>query len=111
MLFKAANANLIKHLCSNLYPGAVIRLQYADDTILFSAKNIDYATNFKWVITFFEQVSHMRINYSKSELIPLCLVEEEILVFTEILGCAIGKFPTKYLGTPLHYDKLRKEDI
>ena len=28
-----------------------------------------------------------------------------------ILECTEGTFPIKYLGIPLHYDKLRREDI
>ena len=63
------------------------------------------------VLTCFEQVSGMRINYSKSEFIPLCLDEEEIVVIKDILGCNSGSFPIKYLGIPLHYEKLRREDI
>jgi hypothetical protein len=53
----------------------------------------------------------MRINYTKSELIPLCLEEEETIFFAEILGCVVGNFPIKYLGIPLHYEKLIREDI
>jgi hypothetical protein len=56
-------------------------------------------------------VSGVRINYEKSELIPLCVNEEEVPSFLNILGCALGKFPIKYLGIPLHYSKLRREDI
>jgi hypothetical protein len=36
MLAKAVEARLIKGLCSDISPGGVIFLQYADDTILFS---------------------------------------------------------------------------
>jgi hypothetical protein len=54
----------------------------------------------------------MRINYGKSELVPINLDPDEIFSFKNILGCAIGAFPIKYLlGVPLHHDKLRKEDI
>ena len=111
MLIKASDADLIRGLCSDLCPGGVICLQYADDTILLREKDPVLATNLKWVLTCFEQVSGMRINYSKSELIPLGLEEDEIQNFTKILGCVVGNFPIKYLGIPLHYDKLRREDI
>jgi hypothetical protein len=53
----------------------------------------------------------MRINYSKSELIPLGLEPEEIEALANILECTIGEFPIKYLGIPLHYDKLRRADL
>jgi hypothetical protein len=31
--------------------------------------------------------------------------------FSQIFCCKIGEFPIKYLGVPLHYSKLRKEDL
>lgn len=111
MLSRAASANLISGLCPSLCPGGVICLQYADDTILFSEANIEKARNLKQVLTCFEQVSGMRINYHKSELVPVGLSEEEALNFSEVFHCPIGSFPIKYLGIPLHYDKLRREDI
>jgi hypothetical protein len=43
------------------------------DTNLYSTEDPELATNLKWVLTCFEQISGMRINYSKRELIPLCL--------------------------------------
>jgi hypothetical protein len=111
MLIKAANANLIKGLCSNLYPGGVMYFQYADDTILFSASSPEYTTNLKWFLTCFEQVSGMRINYNKSEISPLGLDETKTALFADILCCVVGTFPIKYEGIPLHYTKLRREDI
>jgi hypothetical protein len=36
---------------------------------------------------------------------------EEIHEFADIFGCPVGAFPIKYLGIPLHYSKLRREDI
>jgi hypothetical protein len=65
--------------------------------------------NLKWALTCFERVSGMKINYNKSELIPLALDADRIVFFVEIFGCALGNFPIKYLGIPLHYDKLRRE--
>jgi hypothetical protein len=53
----------------------------------------------------------MRINYSKSELIPINIDVPEFNNFLSILDCSGGKFPIKYLGIPLHYDKLRREDL
>ena len=63
------------------------------------------------VISCFEQVSGMKINYSKSELIPMGMEVEEFTPFAGVLGCRIGSFPIKYLGIPLHYNKLRTKDI
>jgi hypothetical protein len=47
MLVKASTAGLIKGLCSDICPGGVICLQYADDTILFSDSDTTYTANLK----------------------------------------------------------------
>jgi hypothetical protein len=68
--------------------------------------------NLKWILTCFELMSGMRINYHKSELIPVNVVEEGILhMYSDVFGCPIAAFPIKYLGIPLHYQKLRREDL
>ena len=111
MLSKAADHSLIAGLCPEVCPGGIICLQYADDTILFLDNDSTHASNLKIVLTWFEQVSGMRINYSKSELIPINMDDQELADFLSILVCNKANFPIKYLGIPLHYDKLRREDI
>jgi hypothetical protein len=37
--------------------------------------------------------------------------EEETECFAGVFGCPVGDFPIKYLGVPLHYSKLRREDL
>jgi hypothetical protein len=110
MLVKGSNAGLIRGLCSNLIPGRVISLQYADDTLLF-LENMEVAINFKWILTCFEQLSGMRINYDKSELIGINLDNMEIGPFLEIFQCVEGHFPIKYLGLPLHFEILKREEL
>jgi hypothetical protein len=36
---------------------------------------------------------------------------EEIEVFAKDFGCPVGSLPIKYLGVPLHYNKLRRENL
>ena len=108
---RARNEGFIKGVLTYNHENGVNMLQYADDTILFIDKDEEKAGNLKKVLTCFEQVSGMRINYTKSELIPIGLTDEEIVSFSNIMGCTVGAFPIKYLGIPLHYDKLRREDI
>lgn len=103
--------HLIKGLCPNICPGGVICLQYADDTVLFLENNLAKAKNLKHVLSCFENVSGMKINYTKSELVPIGMTSEEHIPFSNIFGCPVGDFPIKYLGIPLHYDKLRREDV
>jgi hypothetical protein len=57
-------------------------------------------------------MSGMRVNYHKSEVVPVNVeVEEDIKAFAGVFGCPVGALPIKYLSVPLHYSKLRREDL
>jgi hypothetical protein len=79
--------------------------------MLFLKHNLISAGHLKWIMVCFEQLSKMKINYNKSDLVPVNLDEEEILQYARIFCCKMRSFPFKYLGVPLHYEKLRSEDI
>jgi hypothetical protein len=62
-------------------------------------------------MTIFENLSDMKINYNKSDMVPINLEEDEIQVYARTFCCKLGSFPFKYLAVPLHHEKLRREDI
>jgi hypothetical protein len=64
----------------------------------------------KWALKGFEGISGLKINFSKSELIPLNLSESETITFASILQCKIDTLPLKYLGLPLRWKKPSKSD-
>ena len=111
MLSKAMENNLIGRLLTNFKYGGVVSLQYADDTILFSDCDEAHLKNLKCCLAWFEQLSGMRINFHKSELIPMNLEADEVHKISHIFCCPIGSFPIKYLGIPLHFENLKREDI
>jgi hypothetical protein len=98
MFFKAAQHDLVEGLLPRVIPGGVISLQYPDDTILFLKNDLRMAKHLKWLLTCFEQMSGMRINYHKSDLMAINLPEEEINLFAQVFSCNIGHFLFKYLG-------------
>jgi len=108
MLMKAARHNLISGLLPQVIEGGIISLQYADDTLLFLENDLEKASNMKWLLVCFEQMSRMKINYDKSDLLTIGLDEDSTNAFAKILCCKISDFPIKYLGVPLHYSKLRE---
>lgn len=75
VLTKAASHNLVRGLCPDVFPGGIMCLQYADDTILFLEKDVEKVENLNLVLSCFEQVSGMRISCDKSELISIDLYE------------------------------------
>jgi hypothetical protein len=56
-------------------------------------------------------MSGMRINFHKYDLISINVEECEAQMVVVSLSCMLGQFPMNYLGVPLHYKKLRKEDL
>jgi hypothetical protein len=110
MLAKVANKNLIKGL-STSQGKEVISLQYADDTILFSSIDKPLLENLKNTLTLFEQISGMRINFHKSELTPINLEDSQTHDIAHVFSFPVGSFPIKYLGVPLHFEKLKRENI
>jgi hypothetical protein len=56
----------------------------------------------------FEKISGMRINFNKSEFIPMNLVNEEIHEIAHVLNYLVGALPFKYLGVPIHFKKLKR---
>lgn len=94
-----------------MFARGIISLKYADDTIMFVDSDPKLATSLKWILTCVEQVSGMKINYDKSELIPMGLDTQEAGDLAEIFGCPVGAFPIKYLGVPLHDDRHSREDL
>ena len=53
----------------------------------------------------------MRINYHKSALVLINVDSRDLEGFIDIFQCVEGSFPIKYLGVPLHFDKLSREDL
>ena len=110
MLTKASSHGLISRLLANAIPGGIISLQYADDTLLFLEDSYEKAKNFKWILSCFESLSGVKINFRKSDLITINVDEGRASFLAQIFCCNLGSFRIKYLGVPPHYDKLRRED-
>jgi hypothetical protein len=110
MLWKAARG-LIAGLLQQFRPGGIVALQYADDTLLFSSDEPTLLKNMKGILMLFERVSGMRINFHKSEVIPLNMEEDMCHEIAHPLNCPLGSLPFKYIGVPLHFDRLKREDI
>jgi hypothetical protein len=53
----------------------------------------------------------MRINFHKSEIVPNNVPSEDCNKIAKFFSCPVGGFPIKYLEVPLHYEKLRREDV
>jgi hypothetical protein len=55
-------------------------------------------------------MSSLKINFGKSEIIMVSLDEQKTLLFSELINCASGSWPIKYLGVPVSGPRLHVKD-
>ncbi|XP_078170754.1 uncharacterized protein LOC144565020 [Carex rostrata] len=75
------------------------------DTLLFLQADSHMVASLKLHLIAFENLSGMKINYAKSEMVPLNLLVQEGHHLAQIFGCTVSCLPITYLGLPLHYKK------
>ena len=68
----------IDGVVNHLVDGGLSILQYADDTILFMDHDLEKARNLKLILSAFEQLSGLKINFHKSELFCFGEAQDEL---------------------------------
>ncbi|KAG7984034.1 hypothetical protein I3843_04G136900 [Carya illinoinensis] len=79
---------------------SVSHLLFADDMLIFCDPDLDYICSLRALLLCFEVVFGLKVNLSKSEVVPIGMVNNLSEVAT-ILGCKVSSLPTRYLGLPL----------
>ena len=111
MIDRAVDRGLVKRLLGDFRRGGIVSLQYADDTILFSKAEESALENLKCILMWYEQLAGMKVNFHKSELVPMNQDLDDAQRFAQIFSCPVGSFHLKYLGVPLHFGNLSRDDI
>ena len=75
-------------------------LLFADDTLIFCDVDPNRLVTLREILNRFEEVSGLKINLGKSELVPVGEVHN-LDVLVGLLGCRHSSLPLKYLGLPL----------
>jgi hypothetical protein len=110
LIARAKEDGQIRGLVPHLVEGGISVLQYADDTILFMEHDLEKSINMKLILSFFEQLSGLKINYHKSEIYCFGKAKEVEHDYRTIFGCEVGSLPFKYLGIPIHYRRLLNKE-
>ncbi|GKV50472.1 hypothetical protein SLEP1_g57172 [Rubroshorea leprosula] len=76
-------------------------LQFADDTVILGRAASENILMVKAILRWFEIMSGLRINYSKSSIYGLNVKESWVRGAVGTLRCGIGVKPFSYLGMPI----------
>jgi hypothetical protein len=85
-------------------------LQYADDMILFLEDGLEKAKGLRLVLSAFEKLSGLKINFHKTELFCFGDTKERTAEYVRLFGCKEGEFPFRYLGIPMSPSRLSNRD-
>ncbi|GJT70843.1 RNA-directed DNA polymerase, eukaryota, reverse transcriptase zinc-binding domain protein [Tanacetum coccineum] len=100
---------ICKALDSGIFTGAYIvndklrisHLIYADDVIFFGEWSRTNAHNLLCILRCFFLVSGLKINVHKSNILGICVSNEETSGMANVIGCRAPKLPLKYLDVPV----------
>ena len=68
LIARAKEVGKIEGVIPHLVQDGLSILQYADDTVIFLGHDVDKALNLKLILSTFEQLSGLKINFHKSEI-------------------------------------------
>ncbi|GMI78245.1 hypothetical protein HRI_001493800 [Hibiscus trionum] len=88
---------------SNVYN--LSHLQFADDLMVFCGASKREILNVKRVLRVFEFASGLQLNLVKSIIFGINVEESLLEDWVVQAGCAVGKFPSDYLGLPLGFKR------
>jgi hypothetical protein len=80
---------------------SVSLLQYADDTLFIGEACVENLWSMKATLRWFELVSGLKVNFSKSRLIGVNVSTNFLERAAHFLHCKIGSLPFTYLGLPV----------
>ena len=92
MIERAKVDGQIEGLVNHLVDGGLSILQYADDTILFMEHDLEKARNLKLILSAFEQLSCLKINFHKSELFCFGEAQQDAHLYVALFGYGQGQF-------------------
>lgn len=89
---------------------AITHLQFANDTILFSSTRWEEVVVLKRILRCFELYSSLKINLSKSLMMGVGTMDEEIQTLASKFHRKSGKLPLFYLDLPIG-GKVRSKEV
>nr|XP_043625619.1 uncharacterized protein LOC122597048 [Erigeron canadensis] len=87
--------------CAKINNLSISHLFYADDAMLlgeWDESNLAIICN---ALRFFHCISGLRINFDKSSIVGIGILDDEVKIVARRFGCKPETLPFKYLGIPI----------
>jgi hypothetical protein len=98
---RAASEGNLQHPLSDSFDGYFPIVQYADDTLLFLPVEESQILYLKQVLHQFASSTGLKVNFSKSFLVPINVSDDRASSLVASFECQVGSMPFTYLGLPL----------
>jgi len=108
---KATSRNVIKTPIPLCYTQDFPIIQYADDTLLVLEAFSHQLLALKTLLQSFGESTGLKVNYSKSIMVPINISQERVQHLARTFNCTVGSLPFTYLGLPLSLHKPRAIDF
>jgi mannosylglycoprotein endo-beta-mannosidase len=86
-------------------------VQYADDTLLILQACPRQLLALKEILKVFGEATGLKVNYSKSCLLPINIDDYHLQFLANTFGCSVGSLPFAYLGLPLGTSRPTFQDL
>lgn len=87
------------------------KVQYTDDTLLVMQACESQLLLLKKLLVDFSRAIDLRVNYAKSCMVPINILDDLLNSLAAIFGCLIGSLPFAYLGLPLGTSQPSMNDL
>jgi hypothetical protein len=110
LLKKARDLNLVQLPIPLTYTSDFPIIQYADTLIVMEgcARQLIFV---KSLLQTFATSTSLKVNYTKSMMVPINIEEQKTQLLASTFGCSIGSMPFTYLGLPLGTCKPKVADF
>ena len=111
ILNKAKDSNLLNLPLSLRHSPEISIIQYADDTLIVMEACSRQLITLEAILHSFGESIGLKVNYSKSVMVPINISEERLDHLARAFNCEKGKLSFTYLGLPLSLTKPKVIDF
>jgi hypothetical protein len=105
ILNKAKDQNLLSLPAPQQFSSDFPILQFADDTLIIMEGCATQLLFLKSVLNTYAASTGLKVNFSKSMMVPINTDTSKMELLSQTFGCSIGAMPFTYLGLPLGLTK------